>query len=168
MNITHSETRDPKEVFSENLKKYMQLKGVTQKELMEEFNLPSATISSWVNGKRMPRMDKIQLLAGYLGVSKADLIESTDTVFTTKNIPMPKPEVFNMFSGSDKVLYDILDEMLKKEEKEELNRRLKERLPGGNWKPSTIAARFDGDEYTEDELDEIKQFAQFVKSQRKN
>ena len=32
--------------------------------------------------------------------------------------------------------------------------------------PSTIAAHFDGDEYTESELDEIKKFAAFVKSKR--
>lgn len=32
--------------------------------------------------------------------------------------------------------------------------------------PNTIAAHFDGDEYTEEELDEIKKFAEFVKSKR--
>ena len=34
-------------------------------------------------------------------------------------------------------------------------------------KQLTIAAHFDGDEYTEDELDEIRQFAEFVKNKRK-
>ena len=34
--------------------------------------------------------------------------------------------------------------------------------------PTTIAAHFDGDEYTEDELDEIRQFAEFVKNKRKS
>ena len=33
--------------------------------------------------------------------------------------------------------------------------------------PTTIAAHFDGDEYTEEELDEIKKFAEFVKAKRK-
>lgn len=33
--------------------------------------------------------------------------------------------------------------------------------------PITIAAHFDGDEYTEEELDEIRQFAEFVKNKRK-
>lgn len=33
--------------------------------------------------------------------------------------------------------------------------------------PQTIAAHFDGDEYTEDELEEIKQFAEFVKNRKK-
>jgi transcriptional regulator with XRE-family HTH domain len=33
--------------------------------------------------------------------------------------------------------------------------------------PTTIAAHFDGDEYTEEELEKIKEFAKFVKNQRK-
>ena len=33
--------------------------------------------------------------------------------------------------------------------------------------PTTLAAHFDGSEYTEDELDEIRQFAEFLKNKRK-
>ena len=33
--------------------------------------------------------------------------------------------------------------------------------------PVTIAAHFDGSEYTEEELEEIRQFAEFVKNKRK-
>lgn len=33
--------------------------------------------------------------------------------------------------------------------------------------PSILAAHLDGDEYTEDELNEIRQFAAFVKNKRK-
>lgn len=33
--------------------------------------------------------------------------------------------------------------------------------------PQTIAAHFDGDEYTEEELDKIKEYAAFIKSSRK-
>ena len=40
-------------------------------------------------------------------------------------------------------------------------------LLGLNEEPLTIAAHFDGDEYTEEELDEIKAFAEFVKTKRK-
>ena len=35
-----------------------------------------------------------------------------------------------------------------------------------NEQPTTLAAHFDGNEYTEDELDEIRQFAEFVKGKR--
>ena len=35
-----------------------------------------------------------------------------------------------------------------------------------NSLPQTIAAHFDGNEFTEDELDEIRQFAEFVKNRK--
>lgn len=34
--------------------------------------------------------------------------------------------------------------------------------------PTTIAAHFDNEEYTEEELEEIRQFAEFLKSRRKD
>ena len=37
-----------------------------------------------------------------------------------------------------------------------------------NDQPTTIAAHFDGNEYTEDELDEIRKFAEFVKNRKKS
>ena len=40
-------------------------------------------------------------------------------------------------------------------------------LLGLNDELTTLAAHFDGKEYTEDELNEIRQFAEFVKSKRK-
>lgn len=40
-------------------------------------------------------------------------------------------------------------------------------LMGWDDTPTTIAAHFDGDEFTEDELDEIRQFAEFVKNKKK-
>lgn len=40
-------------------------------------------------------------------------------------------------------------------------------LLGIDDEPQTIAAHFDGNEYTEEELSKIKEFAEFVKSSRK-
>lgn len=37
-----------------------------------------------------------------------------------------------------------------------------------NTQQTTLAAHFDGNEYTEEELDEIKKFAEFVKSKRQS
>ena len=33
------------------------------------------TFCDWVNGKKYPRMDKIEILANYFGILKSDLIE---------------------------------------------------------------------------------------------
>ena len=37
-----------------------------------------------------------------------------------------------------------------------------------NEEPTTLAAHFDGDDFTEDELEEIRQFAEFVKNRNSN
>ena len=42
-----------------------------------------------------------------------------------------------------------------------------DKLLGIDNEPMTLAAHFDGEEYTEDELEEIRQFAAFVKNKRK-
>lgn len=39
-------------------------------------------------------------------------------------------------------------------------------LFGMDGEPQTLAAHFDGDEYTEDELEQIRQFAAFVKARK--
>ena len=36
-----------------------------------------------------------------------------------------------------------------------------------DYQPTTLAAHFDADEYTESELEEIKNFAEYVKAKRK-
>lgn len=65
-----------KTIFSNNLQYYMNAVGVSQSDIMRDLKIPSATISSWVNGKRLPRMGKIQELADYLNITKSDLIEN--------------------------------------------------------------------------------------------
>lgn len=66
-----------KEVFSQNLKKYMALNGKSRKEVCEALGYSYFTFSDWVNGKKMPRMDKVEQLANYFGIKKSDLIEET-------------------------------------------------------------------------------------------
>lgn len=41
-------------------------------------------------------------------------------------------------------------------------------LLGLNEQPTTMAAHFDGDEYTEAELEDIRAYAEFVKNRRNN
>ena len=63
-----------KKAFSRNLKHYMSVSGKTQSELVQELSFRQATVSDWINGKKYPRMDKIEILAKYFGISVADLI----------------------------------------------------------------------------------------------
>ena len=62
-------------VFAENLQYYMSEKGVTRKDISDALGISYFTITSWVNGKKYPRMDKVEMLADYFGILKSDLIE---------------------------------------------------------------------------------------------
>jgi transcriptional regulator with XRE-family HTH domain len=65
-----------KSIFAENLKRYMALNGKSRREVCEALGYSYFTFSDWVNGKKMPRMDKVEQLANYFGILKSDLIEA--------------------------------------------------------------------------------------------
>lgn len=64
-----------KDVFANNLKKYMQLNGKSRTEVCQALGFKYSTFADWINGKKYPRMDKIEMLANYFGIMKSDLIE---------------------------------------------------------------------------------------------
>lgn len=66
---------DNKNIFAANLKRLMQQSGKTRKDVCKDLGFSYYTFSDWVNGKKYPRMDKVELLAIYFGVLKSDLIE---------------------------------------------------------------------------------------------
>lgn len=66
-----------KKIFSRNLKYYMEINNKTQSDLMTDLKLSSSTLSNWCTGLKLPRMDKVQMLADYFGILKSDLIEKS-------------------------------------------------------------------------------------------
>ena len=66
---------DNKSIFSKNLKYLMAKEGKTRREICAALGFSYYTFSDWVNGKKYPRMDKVEMLANYFGVLKSDLIE---------------------------------------------------------------------------------------------
>lgn len=65
-----------KEIFSKNLKFYMNLYNKTRNEVSKALGVSYTTFASWENGTNYPRIDKIEMLANYFKISKADLIEN--------------------------------------------------------------------------------------------
>lgn len=63
-----------KKIFSKNLNYYMNLKNKTQTDIISDLDINKSAISSWVNGTRLPRMSKIELLANYLNINVSDLL----------------------------------------------------------------------------------------------
>ena len=66
-------------IFARNLNKYMEICNKKQADIINDLGINKSAISTWINGTRMPRMDKVQALADYFGVNKSDLLEEKDS-----------------------------------------------------------------------------------------
>ncbi len=64
-----------KEILSRNLKYYIEKSGKDRKELSEIWGFPYSTVTDWINGKKYPRIDRIEIMADFFGILKSDLIE---------------------------------------------------------------------------------------------
>lgn len=71
-----------KKIMAQNIRHYMTIRGVTQTEVCNTLGIKMPTFSDWVNAKTYPRIDKIELMANYFGISKADLVEERTTPTT--------------------------------------------------------------------------------------
>lgn len=100
-----------KEVMARNIKKYMDKKGVSSAEVCRALNFKTNTFSNWVTAKIYPRIDKIEMLAEYFGVSKAALVEDSDNIILT-----PKEERLILgYRDSDGTTRTIVDKILLKD-----------------------------------------------------
>ena len=76
-----------KEIFAKNLKHYMDIHGINQKELSSIVGVSAPTVNDWMKAKKYPRIDRIERMANYFGIQKSDLIEDK-----SKLAGMPKSQ----------------------------------------------------------------------------
>lgn len=70
-------------IISKNLKRIAYEHQRTQADIARDLNLKQATVSSWMTGTRVPRMDKIDLLCHYFNCTRVDLMEPHDEQYYT-------------------------------------------------------------------------------------
>ena len=63
-----------KALFGRNLKKWLNKREKTQADLCRHMDISSASASDWCNGHTMPRADKLNRLAVWLGIELDDLL----------------------------------------------------------------------------------------------
>ena len=64
-----------KETMAKNLKYYIAKSGKDRRELADTWGFPYSTVTEWINGRKYPRIDRIEVMAEYFGILKSDLIE---------------------------------------------------------------------------------------------
>ena len=94
--------QDQIRIFMNNLKRLMDEKNVTQKELADAIGVSPQAINFWCTGRNLPRMDKIQNLANYFGVTTPDLINEHDSSLeeTLQEAFDRRPEMRTLFDAA--------------------------------------------------------------------
>ena len=67
-------TKEYGKIISRNLRRIAADQNRTQADIARDLKINKATVSSWMNGTRVPRMDKIDLLAHYFNVNRNNIM----------------------------------------------------------------------------------------------
>lgn len=91
--------------FARALTYYLSIKGKTQQDLINDLHYSSSTVSQWCTGKNIPRMDRIEAVANYLGIDKTDLLR--DPALFSKEKFSTDPALIAKLLESKPALYDL-------------------------------------------------------------
>lgn len=136
----------------ENIKKIRKEKGITQKQLGEMLGVSQAAIVQFENSNSNLKLETIKKISNALGVSETQLI--LETPFSTGS----KEERQRM---TDSELADYLAYSTTNDQ------TVKEKILQKYNIISDISLHFTEDDYTKDELKQIKDFADYIKFQKR-
>lgn len=128
--------KDLNMLIAKRIQHYMEAKNKTQADLAEFMGVSQATVSNWCNGVKMPRMDKIDRICEFFGVSRTDLMAEKpeekpgyyldpEAAEIAQEV-YDRPELKMLFDASRKVsaedlrfVVEMIDRMAKKERGED-------------------------------------------------
>lgn len=79
MNTDEELKKQHKKIFAKKLNYYMNLNHKQQDDIVNDLGINKSTISTWCRGVKMPRVNAIQTLADYFGVTIADFLDNNLT-----------------------------------------------------------------------------------------
>ena len=110
-----------KEIFANNLSFYMNQKGIDRNTLCADLDLKYTTVRDWLKGITYPRIGKIELLANYFNINKADLIENK--ISTAQSSDYLLEEITNtarkLNTDNKKIVLRTSEELLESQNEEE-------------------------------------------------
>lgn len=65
-----------KKIMAQNIQRLMDSRGIDRNKICADLGFKYTTFTDWVKGKTYPRIDKIEMMANYFGVSKSELVEA--------------------------------------------------------------------------------------------
>lgn len=101
-----------KEIFSKNLKYYMELNHKDRNDICRDLKFPYTTFAEWYNGNIYPRIDKIEMLANYFSIKKSDLIENKEKTDELGNPVVKIPLLGTVKAGYNYMAQENWDGMI--------------------------------------------------------
>lgn len=113
--------------FSENLKHYRKLRGISQTDLAKMLNSGRSTVAMYETGEREPNYETLKKIARVLGVSQFDLLRDSEQAFVDEvetidqsgNSSGPIPNYNTLFTGDserDAELAALLEDLRTRED----------------------------------------------------
>lgn len=103
-----------KEIIARNILFYMDRNGITRQDLCDRLGFKYSTVSAWINREKYPRIDKIEMMANFFRISKADLVEDkTKLMQCTSPVPQVAEKAATqtllekMFADDPEMLADV-------------------------------------------------------------
>lgn len=94
--------------LSKNLKNYIARSGKDRSLIAEEMDVSYSTLTDWVNGNKYPRINNIEKMAKYFGVSVSDLVEDFEEI--KKDNDRLTTVVIKLRTNDE--LYDVVEKMI--------------------------------------------------------
>lgn len=129
------------------LKNILAERGITVKDFAKQIGVPPTTLYSFIQrDSEDVKLELITKICTGLGIKVTDFLQTLDYIDG-------KPTtIFDLTDFDEKEIIKVVNGKIMKEINES--------------KPNITAISFKGDDFTEEELEEIKKYAEFIKSKR--
>ncbi len=106
-------------IFSSNVNYYIRRKNINRADVARDLEVPYTTFVDWTKGIKFPRMDKMEKLADYFGVTIDDLLtpkdsktSSQDEVWEMRAELRQRPELKVLFDMSKKATKEDVEKAI--------------------------------------------------------
>ncbi len=100
-------------IVASNLRRLMYERGVTQIDMARALGFTKQSVSHWMNGEHLPRMNKMDKICEYLGCKRSDLME-VDKTRKTEPMTAEQAQLIQLTMQADAENVHLVLEMLKR------------------------------------------------------
>lgn len=102
-------------MIAANLRRLMYEKGVNGTELAKALGFTKQSVSHWMNGEHLPRMNKLDKICDYLGCKRSELIE-VNAGRKTEPITSEQAQLIQLAMNADSDNVHLILEVLRRME----------------------------------------------------